>query len=161
MSQIFFQIIWPVHVHLKTDKVDLKKRPPWKKNFLHFFSIDSSSRHEKYCQMLQRLFWLFQCSKNPLWEGFTRYFLHSQLIGIIPISNWKSREIPSPYAEKSNSSLESGLYKGLRRKMTHHPTLHLQFHAPVIAALKRTHSPHKIPPQQTKIGLLCTVRAPL
>ena len=25
MSQIFFQIIRPVHVHLKTDKVDLKK----------------------------------------------------------------------------------------------------------------------------------------
>ena len=66
MSQKYFQIIWPVHVHLKTDKVDLKKRPPWKNFFLHFFSINSSSRHEKRCQMLQRLFWLFQCSKNPL-----------------------------------------------------------------------------------------------
>ena len=65
MSQNFFQIIRPVHVHLKTDKVDLKKRPPWKIFFLHFFSIDSWSRHEKYCQMLQRLFWLFQCSNNP------------------------------------------------------------------------------------------------
>ena len=64
MSQKFFQIIRPVHVHLKTDKVDLKKRPPWKKNFLQFFSIDSSSRHEKRCQMLQRLFWLFQCFRN-------------------------------------------------------------------------------------------------
>ena len=49
------------------DKVDFKKRPPWKKKFLYFFSIDSSSRHEKHCQILQRLFWLFQCSKNPLW----------------------------------------------------------------------------------------------
>ena len=67
MSQNFFQIIRPVHVHLKTDKVDLKKRPPWKKFFFAFFSIDSSSRHEKRCQMLQRLFWLFQCSKNPQW----------------------------------------------------------------------------------------------
>ena len=67
MSQNFFQIIRPVHVHLKTDKVDLKKRPPWKNFFLHFFSINSSSRHEKCCQMLQRLFWLFQCSKNPQW----------------------------------------------------------------------------------------------
>ena len=27
--------------------------------------IPSSSRHEKRCQMLQTLFWLFQCSKNP------------------------------------------------------------------------------------------------
>ena len=25
MSQKYFQIIWPVHVHLKTDKVDLKE----------------------------------------------------------------------------------------------------------------------------------------
>ena len=33
---------------------------------LHIFSIHSSSRHEKLCQMLQRLFWLFQCSKTPL-----------------------------------------------------------------------------------------------
>ena len=70
MSQKIFQIIWPVHVHLKTDKVDLKKRPPWKKFFLHFFSIDSSSRHEKRCQMLQTLFWLFRCSKNPRWHSF-------------------------------------------------------------------------------------------
>ena len=67
MSQIFFQIIRPVHVHLKTDKVDFKKRPPWKKKILHFFSINSLSRHENRCQMLQKLFWLFQCSKNPLW----------------------------------------------------------------------------------------------
>ena len=71
MSQKFFQIIRPVHVHLKMDKVDFKKRPPWKKKILHFFSIDSSSRHEKRCQMLQTLFLLFQCSKNPLWTAAT------------------------------------------------------------------------------------------
>ena len=65
MSQKCFQIIRPVHVHLKTDKVDFKKRPPWKKFFLHIFSIHSSSRTEKRCQMLQTLFLLFQCSKNP------------------------------------------------------------------------------------------------
>ena len=74
MSQNFFQIIRPVHVHLKTDKVDLKKRPPWKNFFFHFFSIDSSSRHEKRCQMLQRLFWLFQCSKNPLCKSKKKTF---------------------------------------------------------------------------------------
>ena len=58
-------------MHLKTDKVDLKKKPPWKKIFLHIFSIHSSSRYEKRCRMLQRLFWLFQCSKNQLWIGST------------------------------------------------------------------------------------------
>ena len=75
MSQNFFQIFRSGHVHLKTDKVDLKKRPPWKKKILHFFSINLSSRHEKSCQMLQRLFWLFQCSKNPLWYLNSLIFL--------------------------------------------------------------------------------------
>ena len=42
-------VIRPVHVHLKTDKVDLKKKPPRKNFFLHFFEINSSSRHEKRC----------------------------------------------------------------------------------------------------------------
>ena len=42
MSQIFFQIIRPVHVHLKTDKVDLKKGHREKKNFCIFFQ----STHE-------------------------------------------------------------------------------------------------------------------
>ena len=41
------------------------KKPPWEFNFFHIFGISSSSRHEKRCQMLERLFWLFQCSKNP------------------------------------------------------------------------------------------------
>ena len=60
----------PVNLHLKTEKVDFKKRPQGKKKFLHIFSIHSSSRHEKLCQMLQRLFWLFQCSKNPRWTSY-------------------------------------------------------------------------------------------
>ena len=43
------------------------KKPLWEFNFFHIFGIPSSSRHEKRCQMLQTLFLLFQCSKNPLW----------------------------------------------------------------------------------------------
>ena len=42
----------------------IKKKAIVKKKILHFFSINSSSRHKKRCQMLQRLFWLFQCSRN-------------------------------------------------------------------------------------------------
>ena len=57
-------IFGPVHQRLKMEKMDLKKSS-WKKNVLHIFSINSSSKHEKRCQMLQRVFWLFQCSKNP------------------------------------------------------------------------------------------------
>ena len=62
-----FRFIRPVHVHLKTDKVDFKKKPPRFFFFLHFFAIHSSSRHEKCCQMLERVFCLFQCSRNIRW----------------------------------------------------------------------------------------------
>ena len=37
ISQKYFQIYPPVHVHLKTDKVDLKKKATAKNKFLHFF----------------------------------------------------------------------------------------------------------------------------
>ena len=40
------------------DKVDLKKKPP-RFFFLHFFAIHSSSRHEKRCRMLKRIFACF------------------------------------------------------------------------------------------------------
>ena len=66
ISQKYFQIYPAVHVHLKTDKVDLKKKLPWKKNFLHFFSISSSSRHEKHYRMSKKIYCLFQCSRNYL-----------------------------------------------------------------------------------------------
>ena len=35
-----------------------------RRNFLHVFGIHSSSRHEKGYRMLERLFCLFQCSRN-------------------------------------------------------------------------------------------------
>jgi hypothetical protein len=60
-------------VHLKTDKVDLKKKPPRKICFLHFFAIHSSSRHEKCCRMSERIFCLFQCSKNIQWYSSSRF----------------------------------------------------------------------------------------
>ena len=50
------------------DKVDLKKNTV-KKNILHIFAIPSSSRHEKCCRMLERIFCLFQCSRNIEGEG--------------------------------------------------------------------------------------------
>ena len=59
-----FRLIWPVHVHLKRNNVDYLKKPSWF-FFLHIFAIPSSSRHEKCCRMLVRLFWLFQCSRIP------------------------------------------------------------------------------------------------
>ena len=36
--------------------------------FLHLFAIHSSSWHEKRCQMLERIFCLFQCSINIGWH---------------------------------------------------------------------------------------------
>ena len=70
MSQKYFQIYPACPSASQNDKVDLKKRPPWKKIFLHIFSIHSS-RIEKRCQMLQTLFLLFQCSKNPQCPPFS------------------------------------------------------------------------------------------
>ena len=32
-----------------------------------------SPHHEERCQMLQTLFWLFQCSKNPQWQDIIHY----------------------------------------------------------------------------------------
>ena len=40
--------------------------------FLHIIEIPSSSRREKRCQMLQRLFAIFHHSRNILWMGMKR-----------------------------------------------------------------------------------------
>ena len=59
------QPIQPIWQHIFALPWSALKKPPWEFNFFHIFGIPSSSRHEKRCQMLQTLFWLFQCSKNP------------------------------------------------------------------------------------------------
>ena len=66
MSQKKFQIFRSQISDLKTDNVDYLKKPPWKNFFFDIFVIHLSSRYEKRCQMLQRLFSLFQGSKNQL-----------------------------------------------------------------------------------------------
>ena len=43
--------------------------------FFHIFGIPSSSRHEKCCQILQTLFWVFQYSKNSQWSLLKLLFL--------------------------------------------------------------------------------------
>ena len=68
MSQKYFQIFRSKISDLRSENVDYLKKPPWKNFFFYIFAIHSSSRYEKRCQMLQRLFWLFQCSKNQLWK---------------------------------------------------------------------------------------------
>ena len=59
------QPIQPIWQHIFALPWSALKKPPSEFNFFHIFGIPSSSRHEKRCQMLQTLFWLFQCSKNP------------------------------------------------------------------------------------------------
>ena len=73
-AQKYFQIYLACPCAFKTDKVDLmiyKKATMKKKKNLHIFSIHTTSRHEKHCQMLETLFWLFQCSKNPRWYVYS------------------------------------------------------------------------------------------
>ena len=59
------QPIQPIWQHIFALPWSALKKPPWEFNFFHIFGIPSSSRHEKCCQMLQTLFWLFQWPKNP------------------------------------------------------------------------------------------------
>ena len=59
------QPIQPIGQHIFALPLSALKKPPSEFNFFHIFGIPSSSRHEKRSQMLQGLFWLFQCSKNP------------------------------------------------------------------------------------------------
>ena len=66
MSQKYFQIFRSKISDLRSENVDYLKKPPWKNFFFYIFAIHSSSRYEKRCQMLQRLFSLFQGSKNQL-----------------------------------------------------------------------------------------------
>ena len=47
-----------------TCKIAHLKKPLWEFNFFYIFGIPSSSRHEKCCQILQTLFWVFQYSRN-------------------------------------------------------------------------------------------------
>ena len=68
-SFVCFQLQIFCTTHLKTGNVDYLKRPSWKK-LLYFFAIHSSSRHEKCCQMLQTLFWVFQYSRNTGWAYY-------------------------------------------------------------------------------------------
>ena len=76
MSQKNFQIFRSQISDLKTDNVDYLKKPPWKKFFFDIFLIHLSSRYEKRCRMLQRLFSLFQGSKNQLWYDMLYAYLN-------------------------------------------------------------------------------------
>ena len=58
------QPIQPIWQHIFALPWSALKKPPWEFNFLHIFRIPSSSRHEKCCQLLQTLFWVFQYSRN-------------------------------------------------------------------------------------------------
>ena len=64
-----------------------------KKNvFAYFFSIHSSSRHEKRCRMLQRIFWLFQWSRNQRWQHYgSVVFLNFALY----FQNWRKKLVKS------------------------------------------------------------------
>ena len=65
MSQKKFQIIWPVHVHLKTDKVDLKKKPPWKKkNFAFFFKSPHQVDMKNIVKCFEHFFGYFNALKT-------------------------------------------------------------------------------------------------
>ena len=58
------QPIQPIWQHIFALPWSALKKPQWEFNFIHIFGIPSSSRHEKCCQMLERLFVLFHYSRK-------------------------------------------------------------------------------------------------
>ena len=58
--------IQPIWQHIFAMPLSALKKPPWEFNFFHIFGIPLSSRHEKCCQMLERLFALCHHSRNIL-----------------------------------------------------------------------------------------------
>jgi hypothetical protein len=62
-SQVLFEIIHIIRFEMHMDRLDKSENISIVKK-MHFFTIHSSSRHEKRFQMLQTLFWLFQYSRN-------------------------------------------------------------------------------------------------
>ena len=76
------------------------KKPPLEFNFFNIFGIPSSSRHEKCCQMLERLFVLFHHSRNIPWQvnaglyicGFTDTPLWSDKQGRNSVSKQRSKK---------------------------------------------------------------------
>ena len=64
MLNYAIQPIWQQFIALSWSAL---KKPSWDLNFLHIFAVPSSSRHEKCCQILERLFVVFHHSKNIPW----------------------------------------------------------------------------------------------
>ena len=63
------------------------KKPPWEFNFFHIFGFPSLCRHEKHCQILQTLFWVFQYSTNSQCCGIA---VVCQLLGRCQVSGRES-----------------------------------------------------------------------
>ena len=75
------QQIQPIQEQIFARSSSAPKKPSWELNFLHIFGISSSSRHEKHCQMLQRLFCGFHYSRNSPWHSVVVVTTESQYIG--------------------------------------------------------------------------------
>ena len=49
-------------------KIGRPIHPIWELNSSHIFAVPLSSRHDKYCQILERLFFVFHHSRNIPWS---------------------------------------------------------------------------------------------
>ena len=104
-----FRFIRPVHVHKKQIEWIWKKKDLWKFFFLHFFAINSSSRHEKCCRMSERIFayfnaletrgelqsvWIPSYLLNPPTNYVCRYENHCQILVSMYFAYQYSRNLP-------------------------------------------------------------------
>ena len=100
------QPIQPIWQHIFALPWSALKKPPSEFNFFHIFGIPSSIRHEKRCQMLQTLFRLFQCSKNPRCKPKTTLRCTSASGMYI----WKSKRVSSNVFSMSVKNFRRSCY---------------------------------------------------
>ena len=69
-------------VHLAAHFCIILVCPKKEFNFFHIFEIPSWSRHEKCCQILQTLLWVFQYSRDPQCTLILAMFWKFSLISV-------------------------------------------------------------------------------
>ena len=97
------QPIQPIWQHILALSWSALKKPPWEFNFFHIFGITSSSRHEKCCQILRTLFWVFQYSRNSQCFGYIATFLLISLLKTpqFNFNAWNSTIKILPFSQES------------------------------------------------------------
>ena len=78
----------------------VSQKPSWEFSYFHISGIPSSSRHEKCCQILQKLFGVFQYSRNS--QFLSPQWAQIEFLYLFPILYYyfKHSKVPKKLEEK-------------------------------------------------------------